>query len=87
MENPHLYSAYDLQKTRGKSLPELLNKALTFATHHVTTCVLCSSKGHVCEVCNKNEVIRVLDSSIYRQYTAIMLIRMFPNLFKFRSTA
>ena len=56
MENPHIYSAYDLLKARGKSLLETLKKALSLAIQHVINCELCSSKGFHCEVCQKNEV-------------------------------
>ena len=59
IENPHSYTPNDLFVTRGSTLVDLLKKALSLGTRHVTACDLCMCKGFLCEVCGKGEVSRL----------------------------
>ncbi|XP_015792762.1 pleckstrin homology domain-containing family M member 3 [Tetranychus urticae] len=64
-EHIHLYSTVDLlQIQSGATLSSLLRKAIHFARKHVLSCVLCSQKGFICEICKSNQIIYPFDTKI-----------------------
>nr|CAB3262666.1 uncharacterized protein LOC100181521 [Phallusia mammillata] len=67
MDNPHIYSAYDLQRAQSSDLCDIIEKIVSFGVDHVRSCPLCSAKGFLCEICKKDEVIFAFDTDTTTQ--------------------
>ncbi|RWS31676.1 DUF4206 and RUN domain containing protein-like protein [Leptotrombidium deliense] len=66
-EHIHLYSTSDLTQVQSGTLSQFLKKAIQFARKHVLSCLLCSQKGFICEICKSSQIIYPFDTeSTYR---------------------
>ena len=50
-EEVDMYAIHDLEDIHNGKMLALLNSAVRFARSHILSCVLCSGKGFICEVC------------------------------------
>ena len=50
-----------LQVNNG-TLATTLRKAIQFARNHVLSCILCSQKGFICEICKVPQIIYPFDT-------------------------
>jgi len=60
-EHIHLYSLNDLQQALNGNLFTNLRKSINLAKKHVVSCVLCSQKGFICEICSIPKIIYPFD--------------------------
>ncbi|XP_074599419.1 uncharacterized protein LOC141853825 [Brevipalpus obovatus] len=62
-EHIHLYSTADLVQIQSNgNLAGTLKKAINFARKHVLSCVLCSQRGFICEICKSPQIIYPFDT-------------------------
>lgn len=61
-EHVHLYSVADLVQVNSGALQNQIKKAVLFARNHVISCVLCSQKGFICELCKNPNIIYPFDT-------------------------
>ncbi|GFS04670.1 pleckstrin homology domain-containing family M member 3 [Elysia marginata] len=52
-----LYSVTDLLQVQAGTLQKLVKDLVRFSSQHVYSCVLCSQKGYVCEICRNARII------------------------------
>ena len=52
-----MFSLEDLVRTRAGDMLPVLKSVLTRALHHVSECDLCKARGHICTVCNHDNII------------------------------
>lgn len=60
-EHIHRYTLSDLQRIPKRILAEQLRKVVVFGREHIYSCVLCSQKGFICEICHSNSVLYPFD--------------------------
>ncbi|XP_063315499.1 pleckstrin homology domain-containing family M member 1 [Pelobates fuscus] len=53
----HTYSMLDLKQVTTGVFERIMQTVLEFASDHIFECVLCSQKGFICMICNKDEII------------------------------
>ncbi|GFO42326.1 pleckstrin homology domain-containing family m member 3 [Plakobranchus ocellatus] len=52
-----LYSITDLLQVQAGTLQRLIKDLVKYSSQHVYSCVLCSQKGYVCEICRNARII------------------------------
>ncbi|KAM6452214.1 pleckstrin homology domain-containing family M member 1 isoform 1-T4 [Liasis olivaceus] len=57
LECPHKYSVADLRQIADGVFEAFLQSLIQFASHHVYSCDLCTQRGFICQICNKNDII------------------------------
>ncbi|CAI5789876.1 Pleckstrin homology and RUN domain containing M1 [Podarcis lilfordi] len=57
LECPHKYSVADLRQIADGVFETFLQSLIQFASHHVYNCDLCTQRGFICEICNRNDII------------------------------
>ncbi|XP_029141479.1 pleckstrin homology domain-containing family M member 1 [Protobothrops mucrosquamatus] len=57
LECPHKYSVADLRQIADGIFETFLQSLIQFASHHVYSCDLCTQRGFICQICNKNDII------------------------------
>ncbi|XP_069761051.1 pleckstrin homology domain-containing family M member 1 isoform X2 [Narcine bancroftii] len=57
LESTHLYSVSDFQQIARGMFEAFLQQAIHFATNHVYVCDLCTQRGFICQICNKDDII------------------------------
>ncbi|XP_063156577.1 pleckstrin homology domain-containing family M member 1 isoform X2 [Candoia aspera] len=57
LECPHKYSVADLRQIADGVFEAFLQLLIQFASHHVYSCDLCTQRGFICQICNKNDII------------------------------
>lgn len=65
-DNIHLYSLKDLKQVYNGSLVQRLRKIVRNAGKHIRTCSICSQKGFICEICQKDEILFPFDEATYQ---------------------
>ncbi|XP_055630724.1 differentially expressed in FDCP 8 homolog [Toxorhynchites rutilus septentrionalis] len=58
-----MYSVADCVGVENGTLPEFLQRMHDTFDKHIRSCLICSGKAYICEVCNNNEVIFPFDDS------------------------
>ncbi|XP_019379116.1 PREDICTED: pleckstrin homology domain-containing family M member 1 [Gavialis gangeticus] len=57
LECPHKYSVTDLRQIADGIFEVFLQSLIQFASHHVYNCDLCTQRGFICQICNRNDII------------------------------
>ena len=60
-EDVDMCAMKDLEEINNGKLVSLLSNAVKFAKSHIMSCILCSGKGFICNVCFDDEVIYPFD--------------------------
>lgn len=67
LEQIHSYSIADLYLIPKGVLAKHLDEAVQFGRKHILSCILCSQKGFICEICSSQKVLYPFDTDkIYR---------------------
>jgi len=67
VDTPDMFSLQDLADVQNGSLSEYLDGVLAVFRGHITSCLLCTAKGFICELCpvqNDKEVLFPFDSGV-----------------------
>ncbi|XP_030761210.1 differentially expressed in FDCP 8 homolog [Sitophilus oryzae] len=66
IDNIDMYSLQDLMDTQsGDLLSKLNNLVDLFSAHVRNDCEICKGRGHICEICNNDEIIYPFVSTVY----------------------
>ncbi|XP_069094180.1 pleckstrin homology domain-containing family M member 1 isoform X2 [Pleurodeles waltl] len=57
LESPQAYSVTDLQQITEGIFEVFLQSVIQFASDHIYNCDLCSQRGFICQICNKDDII------------------------------
>ncbi|XP_038610194.1 pleckstrin homology domain-containing family M member 1 [Tachyglossus aculeatus] len=57
LESPHRYSVADLRQIADGVFEGFLQAGIQFASHHVYHCDLCTQRGFICQICNRDDII------------------------------
>lgn len=57
LESPQAYSVTDLQQITEGIFEVFLQSLIHFASDHIYNCDLCSQRGFICQICNKDDII------------------------------
>ncbi|XP_069490163.1 pleckstrin homology domain-containing family M member 1 [Ambystoma mexicanum] len=57
LEAPQKYSITDLQQITEGIFEVFLQSVIQFASDHIYDCDLCSQRGFICQICNKDDII------------------------------
>ncbi|XP_058832106.1 differentially expressed in FDCP 8 homolog [Topomyia yanbarensis] len=64
MQTVDMYSVNDLFGVENGSLLNFLYKVYGIFERHIRSCVICSGKAYICEICNNDEIIFPFDDHV-----------------------
>ncbi|KAK1794338.1 hypothetical protein P4O66_011228, partial [Electrophorus voltai] len=57
LESSHLYSVMDLRQIVDGHYASFLQYLIQFSSNHVHNCDLCTQRGFICQICNRDDII------------------------------